>query len=474
MQITSVLPMMITGYGATLLMLLVAFVRRHVVTFVSALIILATAFAALFIGQPFRTEAAWVLRVDRFAIYFEGLIIAGAFLIALLCYDYLRSRPEQTSAFYVLLLFAVLGTQAIVCSSHFIAFFLGLEILSVSLYGLVGYARGYKPSLEAAVKYLVLAATASAFLLLGIALIYADTGTMRILTHWTGPDLSTLSYLGLALILVALGFKLAVVPFHMWSPDVYQGAPAPVTALIATGSKAAVLVFLMRLTIALGFRYDGLAISLGILSVASMTVGNLLALMQTNVKRLLAYSSIAHMGYLLVAVIAGGQRGASSVGFYLASYFATTIAAFGVIAVVSSRRAKGDVENLNSYRGLGYQRPALGIVFALAMLSLTGIPPTAGFFAKFYVFSAAADAGLWWLLIVGVINSGISAFYYLRVLVALYQKPEAGTEPLPAARPLSGIALGVASVAMVGLGIYPEPLLRLANLASSLLPLLGQ
>ena len=426
--------------------------------------------------------------MDSYSLYFTGLILAGAFVIALLCYDYLQAHgtnqvfrdfgvarsggtsqspnPETWGTFYILLLFAVLGMEVIICSAHLIAFFLGVEILSVSLYGLIGYTRGHHQSLESAVKYLVLAATASAFLLFGIALIYAETGSMSLMNFWmiwAHGHLSHTWFLGWALLLVGVGFKLAVVPFHMWSPDVYQGAPAPVTALIATGSKGAVLVFLLRF-VAPALPHTPLSTAIAVLSVASMIVGNLLALMQTNVKRLLAYSSIAHLGYLLIPLLARAG-GASSIAFYLVSYFATTIAAFGVITVISSSRATGDVENLRDYRGLGHRHPILAAVFALAMLSLTGIPPTAGFIAKFFIFAAAAQSGLWWLLIVGVVNSGISAFYYLRVLVAVYAPPEADTEPLPGAKPLAAIALALCTTVILAFGVYPAPLIRLADFA---------
>lgn len=470
----ALLPLLITAYGATVLMLIAAFWRRHAAAFVFTLVTLATAFAAVLAVPAYLTRSITpLLAADDFALFFNGLILIGAFAITLLCYDYLRARPQWQGAFYVLLLFAVLGMQVIVCSTHFIAFFLGLEVLSVALYGLIGYARGYRPSLEGAVKYLVLAATASAFLLLGIALVYSETGAMsfapslsRHLVWSTSPVL----LMGLGLILVAVGFKLAVVPFHMWSPDVYQGAPAPVTALIATGSKAAILVLLLRLTTSAGvFSSRSVWIALAVFAVASMTVGNLLALMQNNVKRLLAYSSIAQMGYMLIPILAAQGIAAPYLAFYLTSYIATTIAAFGVVAVVSSSRAKGDVEELRDYRGLGYSHPVLAVVMALAMLSLTGIPPTAGFFAKFYVFSAAARAGLWWLLIVGVVNSGISAFYYLRVLIALYTRPEEETEPLPGAKPLATIALAFATAVIVFFGVYPEPLLRLSRVVESFL-----
>ena len=269
--------------------------------------------------------------------------------------DYLPSHERRAGPYYILLLFAVTGMTVVVSSSHFVSFFLGYETLSASLFGLIGYARRRKPSLEAAMKYLILAATSSAFMLLGIALIYAQYGSLgfgEIVRGLTSGPIPASAILGLGLVLVGFGFKLAVVPFHMWSPDVYQGAPAPVTALIATGSKAAVFALLLRLVTMSDLAANPTAyITHAALATATMTVGNLLALRENNLKRLLAYSSIAQIGYLFIPLISGGANGAASIGFYFASYFATTIAAFGVVAVASNGRT-GDVERLEDYRGL--------------------------------------------------------------------------------------------------------------------------
>lgn len=466
LDMMALFPLLITGYGSAALMILVAFCRKHSVVFAFALVILAAVFASIFIALAHSPRTvSTLLRIDCFSLFFIGLVIMGAFVVTLLCYDYLQARKIPAGPFYILLILAVLGMEAIVCSVHFISLFLGVEVLSLSLYGLIGYARGNKQSLEGAIKYLILAATASAFLLFGIALIYADTGTMAFeQLHLMSP----MSFFGIALVLVAFGFKLAVVPFHMWSPDVYQGAPAPVTALIATGSKGAVFALLLRLVLAMGlFESTSIFLAIVVLAIATMTIGNLLALMQTNVKRLLAYSSIAHIGYLLIPLLAGGTRGASSIAFYLVSYFATTIVAFGVITVLSSSRRTGDLENFRDYRGLASRRPILAALFALALFSLTGLPPTAGFIAKFYIFSAAADAGLWGLLIVGVLNSGVSAFYYLRVVAAMFTAPEVEQEPLPNTRPLGAIALWLSSAIIVIVGFYPAPLIRLAETVMS-------
>jgi NADH-quinone oxidoreductase subunit N len=279
-----------------------------------------------------------------------------------------------------------------------------------------------------------------------------------VLSAQIGASPPTLALLGLGLIVVAFSFKLALAPFHTWAPDVYQGAPAPVTALLATGSKAGVFVLLLRFASFLPLGHGGSLFTLLVaLSVATMFVGSLVALLQRNLKRMLACSSIAHMGYLLIPLLAGGTAGAAALSFYFISYFLSTLAAFGVIAALS--REGEEVEALEGYRGLASRRPGLAAVLALAMLSLAGIPLTIGFMAKFYIFAAAAQAGLWGLLVIGLLNSGIAVYYYLQVLVALYLRapdPEAAwRQP----RASSVTALAVLSLAVIAFGVYPGPLL---------------
>ncbi len=463
-DLMALLPLLITGYAAVALMLVAAFRPKHAVALVLTLAGLAAALVSVSVALPYAPRMVTTLiRVDGYSIYFMGLVLAATILVSLLSASYLHAHERRSSAFYILLLLAALGMETLTCSVHFASFFLGIEILSVSLYGLIGYTRDHRPSLEGAIKYLVLAAAASAFLLLGIALVYADSGTMDF-RRLAANGLPAVSFLGLALIVVAFGFKLAIVPFHMWSPDVYQGAPAPVTALIATGSKGAVFALLLRLVymwhVEAGPTF---VLMISILAIATMLAGNLLALLQTNVKRLLAYSSIAHIGYLLIPLLAGAPLGPASIAFYLASYFAATIAAFGVIAVLSSHRRMGDVEELDEYRGLAGRHPVLALIFTAALLSLTGIPPAAGFIAKFYIFSAAIRADLWALVIVGVVSSGISAFYYLRVIIAMYSAPESDREALPGPSFTAAIALGASVAALLALGVYPSPLVHLVE-----------
>ncbi|HEY3359469.1 MAG TPA: NADH-quinone oxidoreductase subunit N [Polyangia bacterium] len=470
-DVVATLPLFVSAYAPVLVLMITAFWRHRTGIAVLTLASLLASFLAIIpaLHAAPRLVTPLVL-IDRFSLFFMGLCFAGGFAVVVLSRDYLRDVPERVGRFYVLLLFAVFGMAAAVSSHHFAAFFLGLETLTMSLYGLIGFTRLRPTALEGGIKYLVLAATSSAFLLFGIALLYAEVGTMEFgrlaLVMRTAPAMPGGAVLGFAFILVGFGFKLALVPFHMWSPDVYQGAPAPATALIASGSKGAIFALLFRLVSSLGVGHTtALHILLFTLAVITMFGGNLLALLQKNLKRMLAYSSVAHMGYLLIPLLAGGGGGAAAFGFYLVSYFATIIAAFGVLAVLSARG--GEVEDLERLRGLAYRQPFLAAVLALAMLSLTGIPLTAGFVAKFYIFGAAVRAQLWTLVILGILNSGLSAYYYLRVIVVMVAPGEPEAAPLAGPRAWGASGLAVLGAVLVLLGVYPTPLIRLAEAALS-------
>jgi NADH-quinone oxidoreductase subunit N len=351
----------------------------------------------------------------------------------------------------------------LVASRHFASFFLGLEILSISLYALTGYLRHNDRSTEAAVKYLILAALSSAFILFGMALIYAETGSLdfaRIASRAADPVQSLPFTAGFALIITGLGFKLAVVPFHLWTPDVYEGAPAPVTAFIASVSKGSVFALVLRFFAGIDpAANQALFLIFAIVAVASMFAGNLLALLQVNVKRILAYSSISHIGYLLVTLLASGPQRLSASAFYLAAYFVTTLGALGVVTVLSGK--EGDADSMAEYTGLAARRPWLAAVFTVMLFSLAGIPLTAGFVGKFYVVAAGIGSALWLLVVALAINSAIGLFYYLRILAAVYAKPSA---PAPADTPLSRSGIAVLSgltVILIWLGVYPAPVIVL-------------
>jgi NADH-quinone oxidoreductase subunit N len=439
-------------------------------------------------------EVTSLLIIDRFALFYMGLVFAAAMAVVLFSYGYLAAHDCRREEYYILVLLATLGSAVLVAANHFAAFILGLEILSVSLYGLIAYVPARTRSVEAGLKYLVLAGTSSAFLLFGMALLYAFSGTMefhplgevlygtRVVPDATGAPLLILPGLvltGLVLMLVGIGFKLGVVPFHLWTPDVYEGAPAPVTAFVATVSKGAmfalVLRFFSEVDVCLS---DEMTLILAVIAIASMGAGNLLALLQNNVKRILAYSSIAHLGYLLVALMAGGDRGVAAATFYLVAYFVTTLGAFGVITVLSW--PGHEAERLEDFRGLARRRPALAGVFTAMLLSLAGIPLTAGFVGKFLVLSAGVGATLWALVLVMVAASVVGLFYYLRVVIEMYKQPEPAADCLPPATSdpgavtslslAGGIVLMALVLALVWLGVYPAPLLTLVESVAAALP----
>lgn len=464
----ALLPLLVTAGTAVLVMLAIAIVRNHALSLWITLIGLAASFASLWPIERLLPRPITVLLIlDRYSVFYFGLILAATFVVSILSYDYLKMHAEHREELYVLLNVAALGSMVLAASSHFVSFFLGLEILSVALYGLSAYLADSRCSVEAGIKYLILAGSSSAFLLFGMALIYAQLGTMelaRISTLVLTIPSNPLILVGLILIITGIGFKLGVVPFHLWTPDVYEGAPAPVTAFIATVSKGAIFALLLRYFYSSGAQsIRPVFVVFAIVAIASMIVGNLLALFENNVKRILAYSSIAHMGYLLVAFEAGGGMASRAIAFYLVAYFITTLGAFGVISVLSDRER--DADDLADYRGLFWRRPVLAGIFTAMLLSLAGIPLTAGFLAKFYVVAAGVSGAAWVLVFVLVTTSVIGLFYYLRVLVTMYART---TEAFPASSLLhpAGSVLIVLTILLVWFGVYPQVLLNLVRTAS--------
>lgn len=454
--------------GATVLvMLAVALGCGHRCAWGLSLLGLAVPLGLLPVASDLAPQGVTLLlAMDRFALFYMGLILAAGLAVVVPVHGYLEGRSEHPEAFYILLLLAILGGAVLAASTHFAAFFLGLELLSTSLFALVAYPAGRRQPLEAGVKYLILAGVSSAFLLFGMALVYAELGTMSFAGIGSLPAAGggfRQVYLvgGLALILVGVGFKLSLVPFHMWAPDVYQGAPAPVTALVATVSKGAVFAVLLRFFAEAGaYRQGRIMLLLGVVAVVSMLAGNLLALLQSSVKRLLAYSSIAHLGYLLVALLAGGALAAEAVGYYLAAYFVTMLGAFAVVARLAPPGGHGDADALADYHGLFWRRPWLAGAFTAMLLSLAGMPLTMGFVGKFYVLAAGVAGQLWPLVLVLVAASVIGLFYYLRVVVVMVRPPPE-VAPLPSPASLAGgLVLVVLTLLLVGLGVYPGPLIR--------------
>src|SRR5580658_4295216 len=432
-DILTLLPLLLIGGTSILVMLGIASKRSHALTAGLTIIGLTIAFLSLWVSAAYvPRQVTPLLLVDRFALFYMGLTIASAAVVAVLSYRYLEDHAGRREVLYLLLLSATLGCAVLTASNHFVSFLLGLEILSVSLYAMVAYLKERESALEAGVKYLILASASAGFLLFGAALIYADAGTMEFgrirELSLSGSGLALLLP-GIALTVTGIGFKLGVVPFHLWTPDVYEGAPAPVAAFVATSSKTAMVALLLRyFYLSDALQYRAVLLVFSIIAIASMCAGNLLALRQNNVKRILAYSSIAHFGYILVAFLAGGKMAIEAVGFYLVAYTVTILAAFGVVTVLSSTgRDAGDLED---YRGLFWRRPMIAGAFTVALLSLAGIPATMGFLGKFYVLAAGAAVEAWLLIIILVVSSVAGLFYYLRIVVTLYSVPPEHVAPI--------------------------------------------
>jgi len=459
----AMLPLLLIAGTSIVVMLGIAAKRSHALTATLTLAGLAAAFASIWAAAPHvPRQVTSLLLVDQYALFYLGLIIASAAAVAVLCYQYFEKHGERREELYLLLLLATLGCAVLVTSIHFVSFLLGLEILSVSLYALLAYFKGREDALEAGIKYLILASASAAFLLFGMALIYADTGTMSFASirelSLTGSSLALLLP-GIALTVTGIGFKLGVVPFHMWTADVYQGAPAPVTAFVATTSKTAVVGLLLRYLPFSVLQYRPVFLVLSVIAIASMCAGNLLALRQSNVKRVLAYSSIAHFGYILVAFLAGTTMGAGAVAFYLVAYTVTLLAAFGIVTVLSS--SGGDAGDLEDYRGLFWRRPVIASIFTAVLFSLAGIPATMGFVGKFYILAAGANAAAWPLIIVLVLTSVIGLFYYLRIVITLFSAPPERQYSMQKLEWNSAFVLGGLAVLLIWFGVYPAPLLNL-------------
>lgn len=407
---------------------------------------------------------------DSFALFFDGLLLVIGILVTLLALRYNEERGIGRGEFYPLMLFALSGMMLMGHATNLLTVFIAVEVLSISLYILCGIARPNLKSEESALKYFLLGAFASGFLVYGIALIYGATGSLS-LSGVTdainkGSSNSGLLLAGAALVLVGLGFKVAAAPFHMWTPDVYEGAPTTVTALMATATKAAGFAALMRVFV-FGLTPIG-AIwmpAIAIIAAITMIVGNVVALAQTNLKRMLAYSSIAHAGYVLVGVAAGGATAGradavTGVVFYLAVYAMTTLAAFAVMTVMSN--ANGEDQSIESYAGLFRRKPAYALVMTLAMFSLTGIPPTAGFVGKYFLFRAAVASDLTWLAVIGMLTSVISAAFYLRVIMTMIMR-EPGTNEIGENTLARNATLAFTAFATLLLGILPGPILSLVS-----------
>jgi NADH-quinone oxidoreductase subunit N len=465
-----ILPVVIVAGWAIILMIIDLFIpadKKHWIAWLSLVgIVLAFAQSVGLWGYErgtFTPEGgAPMVIVDNYSIFFNIILLTTAFLTVLFSVNYLSKANINRGEYYYLLLFSIGGMMLMGMSNDLILIFLALELLSIPLYVLSGFARPRLDSEESAMKYFLLGAFSSGFLVFGIALVYGATGTTSlpgILSSIGGAG--SLGLAGAVLVLVGLAFKVAAVPFHMWTPDVYEGAPTSVTGFMSVGAKVAGFAALIRIFIyALPELGDAWVPAVAVIAALTMIVGNFIALAQQNIKRMLAYSSIAHAGFIMMGVAAGlfSERGMSAALFYMFAYLFTNLGAFAVVVTVERQEGAGVM--LDDYKGLYKRSPLLALALAYFMLSLTGVPPTGGFTAKFAVFGAAIDADMVWLAVVGVITSVVSAYFYLRVVYYSFMYDGEGAL---AVRPAAALAVAVAVVATFLLGIFPGPLFELAR-----------
>lgn len=409
-----------------------------------------------------------MVQVDTFSVFFHVVVIAIAAVVILISYEYMAVQHIRAGEYYGLILFATVGTGLMSSAVELVLIFIALEISSISSYVLAGFRRHEAASSEASLKYFLLGSFATAFFLYGVALMFGATGSTNIniiSRQLQAAPAVLLVYVAVALMFVGLGFKVAAAPFHIWTPDVYEGAPAPIVGFLSTAPKAAAFAVLLRVLFAVNA--PGRFWLIWVSAAFSMTLGNVGALVQNNVKRLLAYSSIAHAGYMLVAFAAAPDLGTSAVMFYTASYAAMNVGAFAVVSHFANAGER--YVTLEDYEGLGRTSPLLAATLTIFLLSLIGIPMTGGFFAKFYVFSAAMKAHLIWLTLIGVINSAIGAYYYLRIIVVMYMRESRKAVPVTTIPLGLGFALAISVAATLYLGILPDHVLQYAQHSAQLL-----
>jgi NADH-quinone oxidoreductase subunit N len=474
------LPVLLPGLGGVWILLVVALKQRQTLRTCAALTMVILGLSAvsaslLFVQGGRRSMLHGALLIDPQALAFHLLFVVIAAFTVLISIEHLERAGAAHGEFYALILMAVSGMTILAGSENLLSLFLGLELLSIPLYILAGFVRERVYAIEASMKYFLLGAFSTGFILYGMALLYGATGRIDLpgigeaLASTSDRGLDPILLVGGTLLLIGLGFKVAAVPFHFWAPDVYQGALAPVAGFMATGTKAAAFAALIRvLTVAIGdspIKPRWIAIT-AVIAILTMLIGNVTALAQQNIKRMLAYSSIANAGYLLMALAAIGKLGqsAGSILFYLVVYAFMTLGAFAVAAILG-RDGEGDQGfALSAYAGLGRRRPLLAAAMTLFMLSLTGIPPAAGFMAKFYIFRDVVDAGLVPLAAVGLLASVVGAFYYLRVVVQIYfRDPVAGAAPAAPLAMTDAVAILLAVFAVLALGLFPSGLLTLSS-----------
>ena len=472
-----ILPELVLTGGALLVLVadvLLPKASRGALAWVALLAIGATLASLVPFASTHVEVAHGLMAVDQFALFFKVVFLVAAGITVLMSVKYLETEGASPGEYYFLVLCATLGMMVMAGGIDLITIFIGLETMAISFYILAGFIKPNQRSNEAAVKYFLLGAFSLGILLYGMSLMYGLSGTtnLRVMaTAFVGQERDPRLVLAVILVVAGVGFKIAAVPFHMWAPDVYEGAPTPITAFLSVGSKAASFAMLIRIF------YEGLPsmsadwrLLFQVLAIVTMTAGNVAAVTQTNIKRMLAYSSIAHAGYLLIGVAVGTSRGVTAMLVYLFIYSFMQLGAFAVLLLLHRRDVAGD--ELKDFSGLHRRSPVAAFAMLLFMLSLGGIPPTAGFMGKFWLFSAAIDAQYYWLAVIGVLNSAISLYYYLRIVVFMYLKTDtAGSEPTMS--PALAVALGAAIVATLVLGVYPRLLFELADASARTLGAVG-
>ncbi|QBY44055.1 NADH-quinone oxidoreductase subunit NuoN [Arsenophonus nasoniae] len=472
-QLIALSPLLIVGLLVVIVMLSIAWRRLHLLnatlTIAGFIIALVTCFL---IGDKLPLEVTPLIYVDKYSLFYSALILLTGIGTAIYAYGWLTGYPDNKEEFYLLLAIAGAGGILLSMANHLASLFIGIELISLPLFGLVGYAFTQKRSLEASIKYMLLSAAASAFLLFGMALLYAESGSLLFAKLGLSLNEHIIHYpvimVGVGMMLVGIGFKLSFVPFQLWTPDVYQGAPAPVATFLATASKIAIFAVLMRLLMTSPIaESQALLLVLSIIAIASILFGNLMAISQRSIKRLLGYSSIAHMGYLLLPLIAlqtDSVAAQITVAIYFMGYLLASLGAFGVVSILSSPYCGDDKDDINVYRGLYWRQPVLAIILTIMMLSLAGIPITLGFIGKFYLIITAINAELWWLTAVVIIGSAMGLYYYLRFMACIYSR-----EPLANDQPHKQVSVNLATlfallcaVITILLGIWPQPLFEIA------------
>ncbi len=476
-NMTPILPEIFLSVLAMALLLINVFVPGKQKSYLAYISFIGIVAAAVLVGGGWGSHVesfGGSVVLDNFATFFKMTFLVGAGLTVLIADKYMEREECNHGELYPLILFAVVGMMLMASGTDLMTIFLGLEVMSVTLYVLAGFNRANRKSNEAGLKYFLLGAFSTGFMLYGMALIYGATGTTRlykiaeVVGQMTLPSSNIMLVAGMLLMMTGFAFKIAAAPFHMWTPDVYEGAPTPMTAFMSAGPKAAGFAALLRLfLVALPALQVEWSQVLWVLAVLTMTVGNITALRQDNIKRVLAYSSIAHAGYALVGFAAGNGTGTAGILFYMLSYSFMNIGAFAIIILVAK---KGETNgNVSDFAGLGFKRPVLALAMTIFLFSLAGVPPAAGFIGKFYLFSGAIQKGYIWLAVIGVLNSAASVYYYLRIMVFMYFKESTEDFEWVHVTPPVALALIIAVAGTLIPGIVPSVILEYAQMAVKLL-----